>query len=166
MKRLRPTIIHDDDKLVWNTTYGQYQLAFEFCKSEYEENFADDDILKKRIRKNSKVVYRYIDNMVNQYNRPVVIALLTKTEEGRKFIFDLLETQFESDVESGYNDLTNTSAINLANGQIIPREEIRRNTVSVATEQVWDNSQKYFGINIGYQGQFPPYYYLFLRGNL
>ena len=164
MRRLTPTQPRDDDKLVWNADRGEYELNFEYCKREFDQTFQDDDTLKRRIKKNSRTVYRFIDNRVNQYNRPIVVALLSRTEEGRKFIFELLSTQFESDVDSGYNDLTGISAVNVANGQIIPREEIQRNTVSVATEQVWDNSQAYLGINIGYQGQFPPYYYLFIRG--
>lgn len=162
MKKLTPTTTHDDNKLIWNSDQGQYELAFEYCKAEFDQNFVDDDTLKKRIKKNSRVVYRFIDSRVNQYNRPLVVAILTRTTEGRKFILDLLTAQFESDVESGYNDITNTSAINVADGRILPREEIKRNEVSVATENVWDNSSAYFGVNLGYQGTFPAYYYLFL----
>lgn len=163
MKKLHGITPYNDNKLVWNENTEQYELAFEFCKEEYPNNFKDDDTLKSRIKKNSRIVYRFITSRVNQYNRDIVNAVLRKTEEGRKFIFELLSTQFESDVDSGYNDLSMSPAINLANGQIIPREEISRNTVSVATEQAWDNSQAYFGINLGYQAQFPYYYFLYLR---
>lgn len=163
MNKLTPIKPYNDDKLVWNDKNNEYELSFEYCKEEFEDNFADDEILKKRIKKNSQVVYRFIKNRVNQYNRPVVNAILSKTEEGRNFIFELLRTQFESDVDTGYNDLTNVSAINIANGQVLPREEILRNSVSVATESEWDNSSSYFGFNIGYQGQFPYNYFIFAR---
>ena len=163
MKKLHGITPYSDNKMVWNADTEQYELAFEFCKSEYADNFRDDETLKNRIKKNTRIIYRFITSRVNQYNREVVNAVLRKSEEGRKFIFDLLSTQFESDVDSGYNDLSMSPAINLANGQILPREEIARNTVSVATEQVWDNNQAYFGLNLGYQSQFPYYYFLLLR---
>ena len=164
MKRLTPIQPYSDNKLVWNENTNQYELTFEFCKEEYEQNFVDDDVLKQRIKKNSRNVYRFIYSRINQNNRPVVDVLLTRSKEGREFIFELLRTQFESDNDSGYNDLTNVSPINVSNGQVLPREEIYRNRVSVATEEVWDNSSYYFGFNIGYQAMFPNYYLLMARG--
>lgn len=164
MNKLKGIKPYNDNKLVYNDITNEYELAFEFCKEEYPNNFVDDATLKARIKKNSRVVYRFINNRVNQYNKPTVFKILGRTEEGRNFIFDLLRTQFESDVETGYNDLSGVPAINTSNGQIIPREEILRNIVSIATEQVWDDSSTYFGINIGYQGRFPSYYYLYVRG--
>lgn len=163
MKKLNAQAPYDDDKLVWNKETNQYELAFEFCKSEYDQNYIDDETLKKRIKKNSRVVYRFIANRVNSFNRILALTMINKSKEGRDFIFNLLRTQMESDVDSGYNDLTNNPAVNLANGQILPREELLRNAVSVATEQEWDNNQLYFGINLGYQAQFPSYYFLFVR---
>lgn len=162
LKKINP---YNDEKLTWNENAKQYELAFEFCKEEYPENFRDDDVLKARIKKNSRLVYRFIISRVNQRNRNIVDLLLSRTEQGREFIFKMLSTQFEADVETGYNDLADTPAINVANGQILPREEIKRNEVSVATEDEFDNNQTYFGINIGYQAQFPSYYFL-LAGNL
>ena len=163
MKQLTTIKPYSDEKLTWNETLKQYELAFKFCKAEYPSNFADDDTLKRRIKKNTRNVYRYVEYHVNSYNKKIVNAIISHTEEGRQFIFDLLSTQFESDVDSGYNDIGDTSAINVANGQIIDRNEIRRNLVSVATEEVFDNSQSYFGINIGYQAPFPSYYFILLR---
>ena len=154
---------YDDEKMKWNEEEGQYVLTFEYAKENYEPNFKDDNTLKRRLKKNSRVVYDFISSRINSYNKPLVIAILSRTEEGRKFIFKLLRTQFESDVDSGYNDLGISPAVNLANGQVIPREEILRNTVSVDTEKVWDNNQEYFGINIAYQGMFPPYYFYLFR---
>lgn len=163
MRKLTAITPYDDDKLIWNETTNQYELAFQFCKDEFDDNFRDDEILKKRIKKNTRIIYRFITNRMNSYNRLLGLRIINRTEEGRNFIFEMLRTQFESDVDSGYNDLTNAPAVNLANGQVLPREEILRNEVSVATEQVWDSNQAYFGINLGYQAQFPPYYQLMLR---
>lgn len=163
MKRLNLIKPYDDEKLVWNESEGQYELTFEYCKSEFECNFRDDDTLKKRIKKNSRKVYRFIEYRVNQYNKPIVVGLLARTNEGRKFIFDILRTQFESDVETGYNDLSGTPAVNLANGQVIDRNELWKNQISVDAEQIFDNSSTYFGINLGYQGVFPPYFFILFR---
>lgn len=162
MKKLTPIKPYSDNKLEWNEDEGQYFLTFEYCNENYEHNFADDDILKKRIKKNSHHIYNYIKAHVNSRNIPIVTALLYRTKEGRDFIFDLLSTQFEADVETGYNDLGKTPAINVSNGQIIDRNEIRRNLITVETEQIFDNSYDYFGINLSYQAVFPAYYYYFL----
>lgn len=168
MIKLTPVAPYNDDKMIWNDTTKQYELKLSYCKEEFDIAFLNDDsedtLLQKRIKKNSRVIYRFVENRVNSYNRLLVLKLINRTEEGRKFIFNLLNTQFESDVDSGYNDLTNSTAVNLSNGQIIPREELYRNAVSVATEQEWDNNQTYFGINIGYQAQLPSYYFLLARG--
>ena len=163
MNRLNKIEPYSDDKLTWNDKTNQYELAFEFCKEEYPQNFRDDDTLKQRIKKNSKTVYNFMLSRINSYNRYLALSMLSNTEEGRNFVFEMLRTQFDSDVDSGYKDLGMSPAVNLSNGQIIPREELQRNLVSVATEQVWDNNQAYFGINLGYQAQFPTYYFLFLR---
>lgn len=163
MIKLTPVTPYTDSKMVWNDTTNQYELDINFCKDEFDINFRDDDVLEKRIKKNTRIIYRFITNRMNSFNRLLGLALINKTEQGRNFIFEMLRTQFESDADIGYNDLANSTAINLSNGQVLPREEIDRNTVSVATEQVWDSNQVYFGINLGYQAQFPPYYQLMLR---
>ena len=163
MYKLTPIKPYDDDKLVFDKMTNQYRLTVEFCKAEFEDSFQDDETLKKRIRKNSRVIYTFIKSRVNQRNLNVVFNILHRTEEGRNFIFELLSTQMESDVDSGYNDLTNNPAVNLANGNILPREELLRNMVSVATEQLFDTSASYFGFNLGYQAQFPGYIWLMAR---
>lgn len=168
MNRITPVAPYDDDKLVWNSTTQQYELKTSYVKGEFDVAFLNDDnqdtLLTKRIKKNSKVVYRFITSRVNSYNRILALKLLNRTEEGRQLIFNMLNAQMESDIDSGYNDLTGNTAINLSNGQIIPREELERNAVSVATELEWDNNQAYFGINLAYQGQFPQYIHLMFRG--
>lgn len=163
MKKLTPISPYSDSKLYYNETTKQYELTFEFVKAEYDDNFRDDETLKKRIKKNTRTVYNFVKYRINSYNRPIVDIILNKTQQGRDFIFDLLRAQFESDVDSGYNDIGIQAPINTANGQIIPREEIRKNLVSVETEQIFDNSQDYFGLNIGYQGVFPSNYFTIVR---
>lgn len=163
MNKITPVTPYSDDKLEWDANNGQYRLSLTYCQEEFEDTFKDSDILAQRIKKNSRIVYRFISSRVNSYNRLTALSLINKTEEGRRFIFELLRSQFESDVETGYNDLGNATAVNTSTGQIIPREEIARNIVSVATEDEWDNSQLYFGINLGYQGRFPQYYQIALR---
>lgn len=162
MKKLTPIKPYTDSKLEWDEDEGQYYLTFEYCNKHYDHNFADDDILKRRIVKNSDTIYNYIKAHVNSRNLPIVTALLYRTEEGRKFIFDLLKTQFAADVETGYNDLGKTPAINVSNGQIIDRMQLYINQVTIETEQIFDNSVVCFGINLSYQGVFPAYYYYFL----
>lgn len=162
MKKLTPTKPYTDSKLEWSEEDGRYYLTLEYCNKEYDHNFKDDDILKKRIRKNSKNIYNYIRYHTNSRNIPIVTALLYRTEEGRNFIFDLLSTQFEADVETGFNDIGDVTPIDVSSGQIMDRNEIRRNLISVATEEIYDNSVNYFGINLSYQGVFPAYYYYFL----
>lgn len=168
MYKITPKKPYDDDKMIWNEETQQYELKPSYCKSEFDVSYINDDgedtILKKRIKKNSRVVYRFITSRVNSYNRLVALKLLNRTEEGRKLIFNMLNAQMESDIDSGYNDLTNTPTVNVTSGQIIPREELGRNVVCVACELEWDNNQEYFGINLAYQSQFPPYYYAMLRG--
>lgn len=168
MNKITPAAPYDDDKMIWDEDTQQYQLKLDYCKEEFDVAYINDDnedtLLKKRIKKNSRVVYRFITSRVNSYNRDFAFKLLNRTAEGRQLIFNMLYAQMESDIDSGYNDLTGSTAVNLSNGQIIPREELNRNTVSVATEEEWDNNQAYFGINLGYQGRIPPYYQILIRG--
>lgn len=168
MNKITPVAPYDDTKMIWDEDTQQYQLKLSYCKSEFDVAFLNDDnqdtLLQKRIKKNSRVVYRFITSRVNSYNRNLALKLLNRTEEGRQLIFNMLNAQMESDIDSGYNDLTGSTAVNLSNGQIIPREELDRNAVSVATEEEWDNNQVYFGINLGYQGMFPQYIHIMLRG--
>ena len=162
MKKLTTIQPHSDDKLYWNEQTNQYELAFEYCKEEYPENFVDDKTLKRRIKKNTRNIYRFLNYRINNYNKRFVTALLHRTQEGRNFLFSLLSLQFDADVETGYNDIGSTPAINFANGQITDRNQIWANLVTVDVEQEFDNSPSYFGINIGVQTALPPNLYLFI----
>ena len=163
MKTLHKQTPFSDNKLEWNAETEQYEVAFQYCKANFDDNFIDDETLKKRIKKNSRKIYRYISNHTYSANRPIVNKVLNYTEEGRQFLFDILTIQMEADVETGFNDLSSTPAINVANGQIIERNELYRNQICVDAEQVFDDSDKYFGFRIGYQCPFPQIYFTLFK---
>ena len=85
-----------------------------------------------------------------------------KTQEGRKFLFNILSEQQFADIATGYNDLTYSPAVSFT-GQDKDRNEIKRNALCVAAEDVFQASSEYFGLNIGYLGPFPSWVYLYLR---
>ena len=157
---------YDDNSLQFNQDSGRYELTTKYCRANFTINFADDGILERRIKKNTRNVYSFIFSRVATTNKQVVDFMLKRTEEGRKFLLDILSAQMEADIDSGYNDLAMTSPVNLSNGQVIPREEIKRNQVSVATEQIFENSDDYFGFRLGYTGMFPAWLFMFVRNNL
>lgn len=165
MKNLTIITPYSDDSLIYDQETGRYLLTLKYCKSEFDSNFKDDGVLEKRIKKNTRNVYSFIFSRVATVNKPVVDFLLRKTEEGRKFMLDILSAQMEADVESGYNDLTLYSPVNMMNGRVTPREEIQRNQVSVATEQIFNNSDDYLGIRINYLAPYPAWLFNFVRIN-
>ena len=156
---------YDDEQMVFNQTTKKYELTPQYLKNEFGPCYVDDKTMERRIKLNSRVVYDYIYLHTANQNRNLVELLLNKTKEGRQFIFDILKEQQYADIEFGYNDLAYTPAISFGNGGDKDRNEIKRNTVCVAAEQVFQNSPNYFGLNIGYLGQFPPYIALLLRNN-
>ena len=156
---------YDDESLKYDQSLNRYLLTFEYCKNNFDANFRDDGVLERRIKKNTRNVYNFIYSRVATVNKPVVEFLLTRTKEGRKFILDILSAQMEADVESGYNDLTDFSPINLSKGSVLPREEFKRNQVTVQVEQIFDNSDNYFGVRIGYLGMFPWWLFQLVRAN-
>ena len=151
---------YSDETLTYNETTSQYELTMEYVKDNFEVTFKNDEVLKKRIKKNSRNIYRFIINRGHTANSEVIKFLLNKTEEGRRFLIEVLSTQMEADLASGYNDMGDTPAVNLNNGQVIDRAELIRNQVSVNTEELINNSASYFGISIIYQAPYP--YGLFL----
>ena len=163
MKQLHKIKPYSDNQLAWNENTQQYELTLEYCKDIFESNYVDDEVYQKRIRKNSRKIYRYIQNHVHSYNLPLVTRLINETEEGRAFMREILTTQMDADIETGFNDLSSTPAINLSNGQVIDRNELYRNQICVDAEQVFDDSHKYFGFRIGYQQPFPPIYFVFFK---
>lgn len=166
MSRLTVIKPYNDEKLVFNKTTNRYELSFECAKALFDNNFADDDTLKKRLTKNSRKIYNYIKYHSYSGNRQVIEGLLNKTAEGRKFLFDVLLEQFEADVDSGFNDLSSAPAVNVANGQIIPREELQKNQISVDAEQIIDGNAGYFGFNICISYKFPVAIFVFFYNNL
>lgn len=163
MKQLHRIQPYSDSALEWNAEMQQYVLTIEYFKNNFDSVFADDGELVKRLKKNSRLIYRFIRNRTYSRNRPIVDKVLKNTQEGRNFIKEMLTTQIEADAETGFNDLSSTPAINVANGQVLDRHELERNQVSVDTEQVFDDSDAYFGFRIGYQAAFPPIYFMLLK---
>jgi hypothetical protein len=153
---------YSDNKLVFNQTTGRYELALQFLKDEFGSAYKDDHEAERRIKLNSRVVYTYINLHIANPNRFVVNFLLHRTEEGRKFLIDLLKEQQYADMQTGYNDMLYQPAISFT-GQDKDRNQIRQNALCVAAEEIWQNSPAYFGVNIGYIGQLPPYYYMLAR---
>ena len=153
---------YSDDKLVFNDLTQRYELSLSYWKAEHGPIYADDKEAQRRIKLNSRVVYSYINIHTADFNRHVVNFLLTRTKEGRQFLLDLLSEQQYADIQSGYNDLMYNPAISF-NGKDVDRNEIRRNTLCVAAEEIFQSSSKYFGFNIGYLGQFPTFIYLLAR---
>lgn len=155
---------YSDSKLDYNKNTGRYELTLAYLKDEFGPCYADDGIALQRIKLNSRVVYNYINLHTASFNRAVVNFLLTRTEEGRKFLLDILKEQQYADIQTGYNDLPYTPAISF-NGQDKDRQEIRKNTLCLAAEDIFLSSVDYFGLNIGYLGQFPAFYFNLVARN-
>lgn len=164
MKTLRTINHYDDDNLKFNEKTGRYELTIQYCKDNFESTFKNDNVLARRIKLNSQVVYNYISLHVALVNKPVVAFLLNRTQEGRDFLLELLSAQMYADVQTGYNDLMFQPGINFT-GQDKDRGQIKQNALCVAAENVFEESDNYFGVRISYQGQFPYPYFLFMRQN-
>ena len=165
MKKLHAITPYSDDSLTYDENSGRYFLTVEFCKENYEFTLKNDHILQKEIERNTNNVYDFITSRVNTNNMELVNHLLSSTKEGREFILKLLDYQMEANMESGFNSTGKIPLINASNGQVIPREEVARNQVSVEVERLLLNSNNYLGVNIFYQGIFPPYFLNFYRSN-
>ena len=163
MKALKFITPYSDDSLTYDEQTNQYLLTREYCKSVFDHTFKNDQILDRRIEKNSDKVYNFIFSRVHSSNVQVVEKILSSTEEGRKFMLKLLALQMEADVQSGYNDLTLAPAVNVSNGQVIAREELQRNQVVVDVEQLLTCSSRYLGINIWFAAKFPPHLLYYVK---
>lgn len=162
MKNLTIIKPKDDDNLKFNPNTGRYELTLEYCKNNFDATFKNDQILQRRIKLNTQVVYTYINLHVASVNKGVVAFLLHRTQEGRDFLLELLSAQMYADIQTGYNDLLYQPAVNF-NGQDKDRNQIKTNALCVAAEQVFEESDNFFGIRIGYQGQFPTQLFIFVR---
>lgn len=144
---------YDDARLVFRD--DRYELALEEVKRLFPETMRDDGVLARRIKKNSRIVYNYLTTHCYTANQQVVLWLVNKTKEGRKFIYAVLMEQMEADMASGYNDLIMQMPINMTSGAVIPREELKRNQITVATEQLIEANTGYFGFNIMLPARYP-----------
>jgi len=145
MNRIEP---YSDDKLTYEN--GMYCLTLQYVKDRFNATgkFRDDGVLLARIEKNSEKIYDVIYDRSNQRNKKIVDFVLNETQEGREWLLRLLKTEMEADLDYAYNSLGDLPAVNGANGQVIDRNELFRNEISVATERVLDNSTRYLGFNI------------------
>lgn len=156
---------YDDDNLVFNESTGRYELTLQYLKDNFGSSYKNDGEAKRRIKLNSQVVYYYINLHTASYNRQVVNFLLHKTKQGREFLKEILSAQIYADLQSGYNDLIFNPAVSFT-GQDKDRNEIRRNSLCVAAEDIFTSSEAYFGINIGYLGCFPAIFYTWAAQNV
>lgn len=140
MKKITP---YSDDKMLYNKHSKQYELNISYIKSEFGNPYADDGVLQKRINRNTRKVYNYIFATAHSANRKIITAIISHTEEYRKFIFEALLSQMEADLSSGYNDqsLYAPKDFNERNLQYI-------NEVSVDTKNIIDNCKGFGGINL------------------
>ena len=137
----------------WDGTH--YVLTRQFIKANYDTAYRDDGILDRRRKKNSIVVYSVITSRLAQVNTKMGLWVLNNTEAGRVFMRDILAEQMQADLDGGYNDLGMTSAINVANGQVIDRTEITRNLLCVSAEMMLESATSYFPFNPFVQYQYP-----------
>ena len=150
MKRIEP---QTDNNLEWAN--NQWVLTKAFIKSHYDIAYKDDQTLDRRRLKNSKVVYSVLMSRIAQVNVPLAKWVLSNTEEGKTFMRDILAEQMEADLLYGYNDLGLTSAVNVANGNVIAREEITKNLLCPNAEMMMESATNYFPFNIFVQYQYP-----------
>jgi len=161
MKKFKIIKPHDDKKLKFNQITGRYELTVEYCKNEFDSTFKDDATLKRRIKLNTQNVYSYLNINIATVNKTVVWYLLHNTQEGREFLLELLSAQMYADIQTGYNDLLYQPPVSYTSGNDKDRAVVKQNLLCPAAEQIYEGSDAYFGIRIGYQGQFPyPYYFL------
>ena len=151
MKRIIP---YSDEKMLYNKELERYELNKTWVKNNFDIPF-DDNVLEKRIKKNTRVVYNRIFEIANSANRKIINKIINCTKEYRNYIFDCLSSQIESDLISGYNDQS----------AFVPESKEQRdlqvlNAVSVDTERIIYNAKSYGGINLVYSGVLPSWVYL------
>ena len=131
--------------LEWNENTGRFQLTVKYVKSLRDAMpYKNDSILKQRIKQTSLHVYNYIFNNSASVNRPVINFLLNKTENGYKFLLEVLTAQIEADMDWAYNDLIVRPVINASNGQTGDREQFRLNAISIECEEIIKDSIGYY----------------------
>lgn len=153
---------YSDNDLRYNEKNGRYELTIEYVKEICDVPYKNDIVLAQRLKENSRLVYNWIYNHSNTANRQVINFLLHRTENGRSFLIEALESQIIADMGSGYNDIVNTPIINVSTGQEGNRVAFRENAIAISTENIIDDSPGYFdGINIVYQYPYDPMIFRF-----
>ena len=140
MEKIQP---YSDVKMLYNENTNQYELQLAWVKENFGNPFADDNVLEQRIKRNTRKVYDYIFSHGYSGNRKAITAIINHTEEYRKFIYDALFSQMESDLASGYNDQDLYVAKTRDDRQLQ-----QLNQVSVGTENILKSSNGYGGINL------------------
>ena len=164
MRKLTVITPYSDDSLTYDENTQRYSLTREYCKANYDATLKNDRVLDREIERNTNNVYDFIFSKVNTKNQQAVQFLLSRTKEGRDLILKALDYQMEANIESGFNSTGKIPLVNPSNGQVLPREEVMRNQVSVEVERLLNNSNLYLGVNIFYQGIFPPYFLNIYQG--
>ena len=154
---------YNDEKLVWNEQTNRYELTIEYVSNLFDNTFKDTGVLAKRITKNSRKIYNFIYARANSHNKEIIDFVLNNSENGRNFLIAVLTEQIEADLETGFNDLSSIPAVNTATGQVIDRNQLVLNQISVDAEQIVQSSANYFGFSIIYTAPLPYYYFLFFR---
>lgn len=155
---------YNNNDLVFNEETGRYELTMEYVKANFEITFKDDGILQKRITKNSRRIYNYLYSRGYSFNNPIITFFLNKTENGRRFLVDVLSSQMEADLLTSFNDLGITPAVT-SNAQMLDRNQMRANLVCVDVEEMVDNNNEYFGFNLFISSQLPATLFTFVREN-
>lgn len=131
----------DDDALKFDKVNDRYELTISYTTNLVKNPYTDTNEMQRRIKLNSMIVYNYIYNHGNTNNKKYTRFILNHTEQGRKFILQCLESQIIADSKSGLNDLGSENLVDMNNGNIIDRDKIRENLVSVNTEELIVNSK-------------------------
>ena len=152
MEKITP---YSDEKMLYNATTQQYELDMGFVKGEFGNLYSDDNVLQVRIKRNTRKVYNYIFSRAYSGNRKIILAIINHTEEYRQLIFDALYSQIEADLASGYND--QDLYVKDTHEQRSMQQE---NQVSVATQNILENSGGYGGVNLLFAGLFNYLVYL------
>lgn len=152
---------YDDHGLEWNKDTGRYQLTIEEVKTLFDEMpIKSDSVVKRRIKDTSRLIYNYILGRCYTGNRTLVEWLLNHTENGRKFLKEVLAIQIESDLTTGINSLGKLPTV-MPSGQQFDRDVVRANQICIQCEDEIRQSQNYFcGINLLYQAPYPYAVYL------
>jgi len=150
---------YNDNKMTFNQDTGMYELTIQNVKANFPNTSLDDGALLFRIKKNSRVVYNFISRTAKGSNLGIIYKLIQHTEEYRKWIYDALMCQIETDLSTGRNSL----------GDMPPSNMDEFNLQSVATltqdtQTILYDGIRYGGINLLFAGSFHTQVYLEVMG--